>query len=166
MVEEDPREAHLPAQQPTPCQEARLPSSHGQRRGPQRPAQPPAQGPQAPVRLIWRIRDRRTFVDLRRRGRRARHGCVSVTYLPATATTAAEPPRIAFAVPRKVGTAVVRNRLRRQVRAHLATDVAAQGTLAPGAYLVALGPGAGDHGRDELLAELDRCLDRLSGASR
>jgi ribonuclease P protein component len=91
---------------------------------------------------------------------------VSVTYLPATAATAAEPPRIAFAVPRKVGTAVVRNRLRRQVRAHLATNAAAQGTLAPGAYLVALRPGAGDHGRDQLLAELDRCLDRLSGASR
>ena len=89
-----------------------------------------------------------------------------MTYLPATATTAAEPPRIAFSIPRKVGTAVVRNRLRRQVRAHLATNVAAQGTLAPGAYLVALRPGAGDHGRDELLAELDRCLDRLSGASR
>ena len=51
-------------------------------RRPRRPAVPPAQGPSAAVGLIWRIRDRRTFVELRRRGRRARHGCVSVTYLP------------------------------------------------------------------------------------
>ena len=33
--------------------------------------------------------------------------------------TGDEPPRVAFAVSRKVGTAVVRNRLRRQVRAYL-----------------------------------------------
>jgi ribonuclease P protein component len=166
MVEEAPREAHIPTQQPTPCQEARLPSPHGQRGGTQRPAVSSPQGPQAPVGLIWRIRDRRTFVDLRRRGRRARHGSVSVTYLPATAPTAADPPRIAFAVPRKVGTAVVRNRLRRQVRAHLTIAAAAHAPLEPGAYLVALRPGAGDLGRDRLLGELDRCLDRLTGASR
>ena len=89
-----------------------------------------------------------------------------MTYLPDTTATIAGPPRVAFAIPRKVGTAVVRNRLRRQVRAHLATNAATQGSLAPGAYLVALRPGAGDHGRDQLLGELDRCLDRLSGASR
>ena len=60
---------------------------------------------------------------------------MSVTYLAATAPTVAVPPRVAFAVPRKVGTAVVRNRLRRQVRAHLGASGA---DLAPGAYLVAL----------------------------
>ena len=166
MVEEDPREAHIPAQQPSSCQEARLPSPHGHRRGPQRGAEPSAQGPRPPLRLIWRIRDRRTFVDLRRRGRRARHGSVSVTYLPASTTTIAEPPRIAFAVPRKVGTAVVRNRLRRQVKAHLASPAADASALAPGAYLVAIRPGAGDVARTQLLTDVDRCLDRLSGVSR
>jgi len=163
MVEEAPREAHISAQRPSPCQEARLPSPHVHGRGPQRPAVPSGQGPSAPLGLIWRIRDRRTFVELHRRGRRARHGCVSVTYLAATAPTVAVPPRVAFAVPRKVGTAVVRNRLRRQVRAHLGASGA---DLAPGAYLVALRPGAAESGRDELLADLDRCLQRLSGVSR
>ena len=81
---------------------------------------PAAQGPAAPVGLIWRIRDRRTFVELRRRGRRARDGCVAVTYLPAPEAEAADPPRVAFAVPRRTGPAVVRNRLRRRARAHLA----------------------------------------------
>ena len=89
-----------------------------------------------------------------------------MTYLAATAPTVAEPPRVAFAVPRKVGTAVVRNRLRRQVRAHLGrSDVAGAG-LEPGAYLVALRPGAAETSRDALLTDLDRCLQRLSGVSR
>jgi ribonuclease P protein component len=91
---------------------------------------------------------------------------VSVTYLAATAPTAAGPPRVAFAVPRKVGTAVVRNRLRRQVRAHLGRHDVVGAGLEPGAYLVALRPGAAETSRDELLTDLDRCLQRLSGASR
>lgn len=161
MVEEAPREAHLPAQQPTPCQEARLPSPHGDPCGPQRVAVAPAQGPGSPVGLIWRIRDRRTFLELRRRGRRARHGRVSVTHLPTPAE--ATPPRVAFAVPRKVGTAVVRNRLRRQVRGHLGRRQASGETLAPGAYLIALAPGAAELGPDVLLGDLDRCLDRVTG---
>jgi ribonuclease P protein component len=91
---------------------------------------------------------------------------VAVTYLPASGPTDVEPPRIAFAVPRKVGTAVVRNRLRRQVKAHLASVAGDRGRLASGAYLVALRPGASEIGRDQLLADVDRCVDRLSGVSR
>lgn len=165
MVEEAPREAHLPAQQPPPRQAPRLSSSHGDPLGPQHRAGPPAQGPPAPVGLIWRIRDRHTFVELRRRGRRARHGSVSVTYLPAAATTT-EPPRVAFAVPRKVGTAVVRNRVRRQVKAHLATTTPDRSPMPSGAYLVALAPGAGEVGRAQLLSDVDHCLDRLTGTTR
>jgi ribonuclease P protein component len=86
---------------------------------------------------------------------------VSVTHLPTPAE--ATPPRVAFAVPRKVGTAVVRNRLRRQVRGHLGRRQASGETLAPGAYLIALAPGAAELGPDVLLGDLDRCLDRVTG---
>jgi ribonuclease P protein component len=89
---------------------------------------------------------------------------VSVIHLPAP--TEVDPPRVAFAVPRKVGTAVVRNRLRRQVRSHLAGRAGADGGLAPGAYLVSLAPGAADSSPTELLVDVDRCLDRLTGARR
>ena len=157
MVEEAPREAHFSAQQPPPRQAPRLPASHGDPRRPQRPAGPSAQGSAASLGLIWRIRDRRTFVELRRRGHRARHGHVSVIYLPAPPPSTHEPPRVAFAVPRKVGTAVVRNRLRRQVRSHLG----ARAGMPSGAYLVALAPGAASKGRDQVLSDLDACLDRL-----
>ena len=89
---------------------------------------------------------------------------MSVTHLPAPEPSAVEPPRIAFAVPRKVGTAVVRNRLRRQVRAHLDHRQASDQGLRAGAYLVALAPGSAQEAPGAVLADLDRCLDKLAGA--
>ncbi|HEY6533148.1 MAG TPA: ribonuclease P protein component [Acidimicrobiales bacterium] len=104
------------------------------------------------------MRDRRTFVELRRRGRRARHGHVAVTHLPPSPTLGHQPARVAFAIPRKVGGAVVRNRLRRQIRAHLVER--ATETPMSGAYLIALGSDAAAAGRQHVLADLDTCLER------
>jgi ribonuclease P protein component len=167
MVEEAPREAHIPAQQPPKGQEAWLPVPDVDEGRPQRPPIPSAQGPSPAVGLIWRIRDRRTFVEMRRRGRRTRHGVVAVTMLAPTAPSVAEPPRVAFAVPRNVGTAVVRNRVRRQVRAHL-TEVRAADPVrfSNGSWLFAILPGAAAVDRTTLLADVDACLDRLTGAAR
>jgi ribonuclease P protein component len=72
------------------------------------------------------------------------------------------PPRVAFAVPRKVGPAVVRNRIRRCVRARLVERARdPQRGLPAGAYLVSVHPsGAGLDG--PAVADLvERCLDRL-----
>jgi ribonuclease P protein component len=55
-----------------------------------------------------------------------------VSWLPEP--DAATPPRVAFAVGRRVGPAVARNRVRRQLRAVVA-ELAPE--LRPGAYLVA-----------------------------
>jgi len=49
------------------------------------------------------------------------------------------PPRVAFAVGRRVGSAVSRNRLRRRLR-----ELARRTDLAPGAWLVIAAPGAGE----------------------
>ncbi|HEX8804243.1 MAG TPA: ribonuclease P protein component [Acidimicrobiales bacterium] len=87
--------------------------------------------------MIWRIRDRATFELLRREGRRARRGEVSVVFAPAPGG----PPRLAFGVGRRVGSAVVRNRLRRRLRA-AARELDRAGGLAPGAYLVTVRPEA------------------------
>jgi ribonuclease P protein component len=86
---------------------------------------------------------------------------VSVTYLPASPPTTGEPARVAFAIPRKVGTAVVRNRLRRQVRNHLDARAREGTAMTSGAYLVAIAPGAASVGRDQMLADLDACVRRL-----
>jgi ribonuclease P protein component len=90
------------------------------------------------ARPPWRVRDRETFERLRRSRVRARRGPVSVTWAPpASSEAAGGAPRVAFAVARRVGTAVVRNRLRRRIRAILA-----DAGLAPGAYLVSVRPEA------------------------
>ncbi len=159
MVEEAQSEAHVPAQQSPPSQEARLSSSHGHSSRPERSSFPSTQGPRSPVGLIWRIRDRRSFVELRRRGRRAHAGCVSVTFAAAPVGTPAEPPRVAFALSRKVGSAVERNRVRRQVQAHLRSI---SESMAPGAYLFTLKPGVAELDRTTLLNEVDSCLARFA----
>ena len=74
---------------------------------------------------------------------------------------------MAFAVSRAVGTAVVRNRLRRQLRAYL-SEVRAQdpGRLPSGAWLFAIQPSAASAEREVFLRDVDSCLERLVGSSR
>ena len=71
-----------------------------------------AEGPSQAERLIWRIRDRATF-DALATGRRRRRGPISMTFLPGDPSV---PPRVAYAVGKRVGPAVVRNRVRRRLR--------------------------------------------------
>jgi len=83
---------------------------------------------------IGRVRDQRTFRALERSGSRARSGPVTVTALLDAQRNQAG-ARVAFAVGRRVGPAVVRNRVRRRLRA-----AARELDLPPGAYLVAAAP--------------------------
>lgn len=85
---------------------------------------------------IWRVRDRATFTAFRRRGKRVRSGPLTVTWLPGSAT---QPPRVAYTIARAVGPAVVRNRIRRRLRAAVA-ELA--GDLLPGDYLIGVAPAA------------------------
>lgn len=103
--------------------------------------------------MVWRIRDRTTFEELRRNGRRARRGPILVVYLPGPAD---RPPRVAYAVGRRVGRAVVRNRVRRRLRA-VVGSLAPE--LAPGAYLVSAGPEAVGMGFEELTRTVRAAID-------
>src|SRR2546427_2295765 len=109
------REAHVPAEQPKAQEAPRLPVPYakpGRSGGAQGPT--PAR-PYAPVGLIWRVRDRATFAVLARAERHAR-GPVTIRFVPGESEA---PPRVAYAVG-GVGNAVVRNRLRRRLRAAVA----------------------------------------------
>jgi ribonuclease P protein component len=116
-----------------------------------------AQGPSQADRLIWRIRDRATF-DALASGRRRRRGPISMTFLPGDSSM---PPRVAYAVGRRVGCAVVRNRIRRRLRAAM---LAHRVELQPGGvYLFGAGPAAAsapfteiDAAMGQLLAAADR----------
>jgi ribonuclease P protein component len=147
------REAHVPTEQPQAKEDSRIPGpdAHARRtRG--------AQGttrarPQAARRLIQPIRSRATF-DALARTRPARRGPVSVRV-----HTGDDPgaPHVAYAVSRRVGGAVVRNRVRRRLRAAVRAHA---GALDPGAsYLF----GAGREALTMPFDALQRCVGELVG---
>ena len=145
-------DAHVPAEQPPSGQAPRLPAPHvDQGRAGHHPG-PAPEGPAAAVGLIWRVRDRSTFLALRQSGRRVRRGPITVTFLPGDPTA---PPRVAYAVGRRVGGAVVRNRIRRRLRA-VVSDV--RGLLRPGTYLIGAAAAAADLPYGELTSMVSDAL--------
>jgi len=166
VVQEAHREAHIPTQQPPTLQASRVPTPDVDPGGPGRPAVAPPQGSPEAVGLIWRIRDRRTFLELRRYGRRAGAGKLSLSFLPDPPGTD-NPPRVAFAIPTRVGSAVVRNRIRRRIRSVLRTlVVTAPSTVAPGAYLFSVRPGAQTRTYEELSNDVQQALSKVQRSSR
>ncbi len=67
---------------------------------------------------------------------------------------------MAYAINRKVGNAVVRNRLRRRLRAIMAEQAA---SLPAGAYVVRTGPAGSSLGFDELKVAMSRALEKATG---
>ena len=144
------REAHVPTQQPSSCQEARLSPADAHPRRPGRAEGPPRQGSAPSVGLIWRIRDRGTFQRLSREGRRSRAG---VLWCTAVLDPSLSPPRVAFAIGRAYGPAVQRNRVRRQLRSLLS-----EMTVPPGAYLIGARPDAAARSYPELRHDLQTLI--------
>lgn len=149
------REAHLPTEQSSPRQEARLPPPDEHPRRASRAEGTSRQGPAQPVGLIWRIRERSAFTRLAREGRRTRAGVLWCTYLHDPAAT---PPRVAYALGRAIGPAVVRNRLRRQLQAILAGS-----SLPPGLYLIGARPDAAQRSASELAFDAGRLVASVHG---
>lgn len=158
-------EANVPTEQPEAGQEPRLPSSDVDARGPGHPQGSSAEGPAQAVglthapRTVWRIRDRETFRRLRASRQRVRRGPFTVTFVPAAQPA---PPQVAYAIGRKVGGAVVRNRLRRRLRA-VVSELAPQ--LAPGAYLVGVAPEAASLSFGELQAIVSEAFQAVTAVS-
>jgi ribonuclease P protein component len=114
--------------------------------------------------LIAPIRDRRTFVALRAHGVRARRGALGATLLPEEGATST---RVAFAITKRVGGAVERNRLRRRLRATIAELDRADASMVPrGALLVSAGPEAAHRGAEELRNDVERLFAALQDRRR
>lgn len=107
--------------------------------------------------MAGRIRSRATFEQIRTAGVRGGSGPVRVRYVPEESWSEA---RIAYALGKKLGGAVVRNRLRRRLRAVVA-ELAP--SLPPGAYLVSTGPAATGLRFDELRMAMGRALESATG---
>ena len=84
--------------------------------------------------MIGRLRRRDDFQALRRDGWTVRRGSLRVVYRPACGSQAGV--RVAFAIGREVGTAVVRNRTRRRLRSVMTELVLPDGGLPVGDYLI------------------------------
>ena len=84
--------------------------------------------------MIGRLNRRDDFQALRRHGVTVRRGFLQVVYRPAHNSSAGV--RVAFAIGRDKGSAVVRNRLRRRLRFVMNELFATTGSLPAGDYLI------------------------------
>lgn len=154
-----PSEAYLSAQRPETGQESRISSPYVHPGRSFHPAQPPGQGPSSAVGLITPIRDRRTFEALRTDAIRVRRGHLSLAFLD---DDPHGPSRLAFAIPKRVGGAVTRNRVRRRLRAIFADLVSGDADAVPsGALMVSVAPDAVNRTFTELKHDVTRLLDAL-----
>ena len=149
-------ETHISAEQPSAVEEARVPSPDGDTSRAGDPEGPPTEGSEAAVGLIWRVRGRRSFGALAgQRPWRVLVGPIKVSFVDNNPT---EPPRVAYAIGRKVGNAVERNRLRRRLRT-IIRELAPQ--LRPGTYLIGVAPQAAQLRFGELRTTVIQALEAI-----
>jgi ribonuclease P protein component len=149
-------EAHLPAEQSRPQAPARVPRPHGDRRRPQGAERPPRPRPQEAQRLTT-LKKRADFVAANDGTRVSTPGFLLLVHDRKDANPAM---RVGFTVTKKIGNAVVRNRMKRRFR-ELAREVVPIRGFA-GADHVMIGRGKGIEREFGLLrAELEAALDCL-----
>lgn len=114
MPEEAGVEASVPTQRSPSGQAPRLPAPDVHTRRSRRLAGSSPQGSRPIVGLTRTIGARAAFRELHRSSDRARHGPLSAVRVAAPGEMR---PGVAYSIPRQVGTAVTRNRVRRRMRA-------------------------------------------------
>jgi ribonuclease P protein component len=149
-------EAHLPAEQSRPQAPARVPVPHGDRGRPQGAERAPRPRPQEAQRLGI-IRKRADFVAANGGKRASTPGFL---LLVRDRDDADATMRVGFTVTRKIGGAVVRNRMKRRFRALAREIIPASGRS--GADHVTIGRATGVEREFSLLrSELAGALDKL-----
>ena len=146
-------ETHLPTERTETGQDARIPQADvDQGRTGGDPVAPGEGAPSAVGVTVGRpparrsgtgtgtIRSRRSFEAVRHGASRGRSGPLTVSYLEQPSWSRLQ---VAYAINRQVGSAVVRNRLRRRLRAIVSEQAA---SLPIGAYVVRTGPDGALHG--------------------
>ena len=113
-----PRETDLPAQRAPAQTQARFQCSHGYARGSRDSEEPPRQGPEASFRVATvqrrhRLSRSRDFDAVYRQGRSTSTRFLVLYWFP---RDEGDEPRLGIAVPKGAGGAVVRSKIKRQLR--------------------------------------------------
>ena len=162
-------EAHLSTQRSQAGEDPRVPQANVDKGRPSSDSGASGQGTPTPVGVtsdrlrrspMAPIQSHQTYADLRSRAVRGRSGPISVGFVPQPTWLRSE---VAYAVGRKVGGAVVRNRLRRRMRAVLA-DKAEH--LPVGAYLVRCGPESPSLTFEQLKEAMTQALEKATATRR
>ena len=157
-------QAHVPAEQSAPREDAWFPAAHAHPGRPRHPRRPQAQGPRPAECLILpsqsRMRRGAEFALTVRTGTRAgTPRVVGHLLLRPDARHREEPARVGFAVSRAVGSAVTRNRVKRRLRALMRGYLQ---SLPGGSLLVVRANAAAAHAsQPDLAADLDLVIRRL-----
>ena len=157
-------EADVPTERAQAREDARVPQADVDEIRPRGHQGAPGEGASAAGRLsrspagraYGPIRSRQTFDQLRRSGRRGRCGPLTVSYLPEPSW---EHPRVGYAIGRRVGNAVVRNRLRRRLRAIVSEQAP---DLPAGAYMVVSGPEGPRLRYEELKVAMSQAVEKAT----
>ena len=148
-------EAHLPAEQSRPQAPARVPSPHGDRRRTQGAERTPRARPQEAQRLVT-LRKRSDFLAANAGRRAATQGFVLLVRDRADGDPL---KRVGFTVTKKIGGAVIRNRMKRRLRA-LAREILPERGYA-GSDHVMIGRSSGiERDFDLLRQDLNRALEK------
>ena len=110
-------------------------------------------------RTVGRITSRAAFAEVQRARARGACGLVRAAFAPVDEATPGMFPQVGYAIGRRCGSAVVRNRLRRRARAVVREQAP---SLPRGAFLVRLEPGASSLSAAELRHDLAAALHRAA----
>ncbi len=115
-----------------------------------------------PALTVGRITSRAAFAEVQRARARGASGPVRAAFTPADETAPGLFPQVGYAIGRRCGSAVVRNRLRRRARAVVREEAP---SLPRGSFLVRLEPGAAGLSPAEFRHDLARALHRAGEAA-
>lgn len=149
-------ETHVPAQSTEALEEAWVSQPDVDPRWPVGHSGSAAEGPPTAVGLIAGLSGRASFTRLRTEGARVRSGPVRLRFGPASGAGIDE-PRLGFALGRHIGGAVVRNRLRRRMRA-IVVEMHSAHPLPVGDYLFSATRAASSLEFQELSAAIEGCI--------